>query len=183
MIKCLSVVALLFSSTALHAQDIPPIEAWTRTDGTWSFDGRVGDLDYVWRYSDHTLPRTLLFIIEQIAAPNLAQDNVVAWAYHLSEISDDETRVTILNQIASMEVALAIRNPEDSTYYVLPNSQRDTLFPGGPFVSDAWDLWVVSPEERPYHLDSESARQLISNWNESPLAPDSMSLPWQTTRP
>ena len=120
MVRCLCVVAVLFSATALHAQEIPPIEAWTQTNGTWSFDGRVENVDYIWRYSDHTLPRTVLFILEQIAAPNLAQDNVVAWAYHLNDISDARTRLDILDQIRNREVALAFRNSEDRTYIRAP---------------------------------------------------------------
>ena len=190
MVRCICIVAVLFSGAALYAQDISPIEAWTRTNGSWIFDGRVDNADYVWRYRDHTISRTALFIIEQIAAPNLAQDNVVAWAYNLSDIRDGDTQSKILEQLERGEVALAFRNSEDRNYYVIPESQRTTLFPRqsdyGSLLSDdwdtgdVWDVWVVSPEMRKYALNEASGRQLISNWNERPLPDGSSPFPWQS---
>ena len=195
----ISIVLLLVSSVGAFGQDLPsPLDAWTEANGVWTFDGTDGGEDYVWRYSSHTFPRRVAFGFEQIAAPRLARDNVVAWAYSLDYIEPRDIPL-LRNDIERMRVALALRHADDGTYYVLPATLADTVIDehwrstqdASMWVhfddlsvrsSDQWTTWVISLSAHTYGVHDDRGVEWISSWNERPLPLDSESLPWTPQR-
>ena len=188
-----TIVIFLISSIGAHGQVPPgPLDAWSETNGIWTFDGTEDDIDYVWRYNSHTFPRRVAFGFEQIAAPQLARDNVVAWAYSLNHI-DQGAIPALRDDIEQARVALALRHTQDSTFYVLPEILTDMIVtnelsssdPQDWFdfddlltqSSDEWSPWIVSLKSQAYKVDGDQV-EWISNWNERPLPLTSESLPW-----
>ena len=187
------IVIFLISSIGAHGQVLPgPLDAWSETNGIWTFDGTDDGIDYVWRYNSHTFPRRVAFGFEQIAAPQLARDNVVAWAYSLNHI-DQSDILALRDDIKQARVALALRHAQDSTYYVLPETLTDRIVNSELHLTDPqdwlnfddlltqrsgeWSPWIVSLNSQAYKVDGAQV-EWISNWNERPLPLTSESLPW-----
>ena len=185
------IVIILISSIGAHGQVLPgPLDAWNETDGSWTFDGTDDGIDYVWQYNSHTFPRRLAFGFEQIAAPQLARDNVVAWAYSLNHIDPNDISA-LRDDIEEARVAFALRHAQDSTYYVLPETLTDRIVNNASTdlqdwwnfddlltkASGEWSPWIVSLNSQAYKVDGSQV-EWISNWNERPLPLTSESLPW-----
>ena len=183
-------VSLVAWSLTPYAQFIPrPSEAWVMQAEGWRFENN----DYVWRYSEHDVPRQLLFTLERLTAPHLAQDNVVAWAYPISEIDrNSENWNQLLDDISNMKIALAVEASDESflvfsgtfaqsiaasqldSYEIGTSTDPSCLY--GLANSYCNSVWAVSLEQIAYIDDRSEVRQ-ISSWNESPLlSPDHETL-------
>ena len=170
----------LMMAVGVYSESPQPVDAWRLTeDGEVIFDGKYEGQEYVWLYHNHTWPRRFLFTIEQMAAPHLARDNAVAWAYPVEDVPEDrlETFSELLND---ERIALALRKTIDDAYHVLPNSLRDEFVNNAERLgelseslqkAELWSAWVVSPEKYEQMMDASGVER-ISSRSEIPVERD-----------